>query len=42
MTDWLLAVLIISNFAYTQYLIYDLRESIEDFMKRSLKNDKRT
>ena len=40
MTDWLLALIIIANFAYTQYLIYDLKEDIEDFMKRSLKNDK--
>lgn len=40
MTDWLLTLIIIANFAYTQYLIYDLKAGIEDFMKRSLKNDK--
>lgn len=40
MTDWLLALLIVCNFAYTQFLIYDLKAGIEEFMKRSLKDDK--
>lgn len=39
-TNWLLAVLIVSNFAYTQHLIYRLSDGIEDLIKRSLKNDK--
>lgn len=34
MTDWLLALIIISNFAYTQYLIYRLSDGIEDLIKR--------
>ena len=40
MTNWLLALLITANFAYTNYLIYSLKDGIEDFIKRSLKNDK--
>ena len=34
MTDWLLELIIISNFAYTQYLIYSLSDGIEDMIKR--------
>lgn len=39
MTNWLLAIIIVSNFAYTQYLIYRLSDGIEDFLKRSLNGE---